>query len=404
MGNLTLNGATSGQITIAPPAVAGTNTLTLPAATGTVLTTAGGQTVSGNTTVSGTVVMGSQFTMRNKILNGAMVIDQRNAGASITPTTNQYGVDRWTFNASAASKFTAQQVTDAPTGFGYSIKMTSSSAYTVGAGELFATMQAIEGFNFYDLCFGTASAKTVTISFWVKSSLTGTFGGSLSNYAQNRFYPFTYTISSANTWEQKTVTITGDTSGTWVGASSAGAAYLWFSIGAGSSLSQAAGSWTSSSGYSATGATSVVGTNAATWQVTGVQLEIGTAATPFEYRNYQQELAMCQRYYCKTYDTTTVPGTATQAGSISSNVSATWNYAPAGTWYFPVAMRTQPTITIYSTQNANTTGVVTADVTDGAGTSLNLGVSSVFIRRNNNSAGVAAGADMRAHATASAEL
>lgn len=335
---------------------------------------------SGNGTFAGTSVMSSPYTMRNKIINGAMVIDQRNAGASVTPTNGQYGVDRWQFNASAASKFTAQQVTDAPTGFGYSIKMTSSSAYTAGASELFATMQPIEGFNFYDLCFGTASAKTITISFWVKSSLTGTFGGSLSNYAQNRFYPFSYTISSANTWEQKTVTITGDTSGTWVGASSAGAAYLWFSIGAGSSLSQAAGSWTSSSGYSATGATSVVGTNGATFYITGVQLERGTVATPFEYRNYQQELAMCQRYYEMSYDIGVAPGTA----SNTSGVTAAAIFGLSGVVstglimsIFKVTKRATPTITLYSPNNGASGNVYQFGAANNkAGASQYIGMNS----------------------------
>jgi hypothetical protein len=352
---LKLNGSTSGYVIVDAPAVAGTNTLTLPAVTDTVTTNAATQTLSnktlssptitgtatstGDISTTGTVVMGSSF-LRNRIINGAMVIDQRNAGASVTPASpaGTYGCDRWNFNMSAASKFTAQQVADAPSGFAYSNKLTSSSAYTVGAGEVFATMQPIEGFNFYDFAFGTASAKTVTVSFWVKSTLTGTFGGSLSNYAQTRFYPFSYVINSANTWEQKSITITGDTSGTWVGASNAGAAYLWFSIGAGSSVSQAAGSWTSSSGYSATGAVSVVGTNAATWQITGVQLEQGSVATPFERQLYGQELALCRRYCYTIFGNSSYE---TQFGIFTQQGTNTAYWIQVN----PVLMRASPTVT-----------------------------------------------------------
>ena len=225
MGNLTLNGATSGQITLAPTAVAGTNTITLPAATGTVLTTAGGQTVSDNTTVSGTVVMGTPFTMRNKIINGAMVIDQRNAGASVTPSSGAYTLDRWAVEMTQSSKFSIQQNAGSvtpPTGFSNYLGATSLSAYSVTSTDYFVIGQAIEGFNCADLAFGTASAQTITLSFWVRSSLTGTFGGTLLSNAATRNYVFSYTVSSANTWEQKTITITGDTTGTWLTNNGAG--------------------------------------------------------------------------------------------------------------------------------------------------------------------------------------
>jgi hypothetical protein len=145
-------------------------------------------------------------------------------------------------------------------------------------------------------------------------------------------------------------------------------------------------------------------TSSATFYITGVQLEPGTVATPFERRSFGAELALCQRYFAKTYDTGTVPGTVTSAGAISTNVNGAWVYAPSGTWCFPVAMRTQPTITLYSTANANTTGVSTADFTDGAATTFSQGASAVSIRRNNVSTGVSSGVDMKSQATASAEL
>jgi len=238
---------------------------------------------------------------RNRIINGDMRIDQRNDGASVTASTtgtNVYLVDRWCYNVSQASKFTAQQNAGSvtpPSGFTNYLGFTSSSAYSVPSGDYLVSGQILEGFNTADLGWGTAGAQSVTLSFWVRSSLTGTFGGALSNSAQNRSYPFSYTISAANTWEQKTVTIAGDTSGTWLTTNGIGVR-LWFGLGVGSTYSGTAGSWSGSTFLSATGATSVVGTNGATFYITGVQLEAGSVATPFERRDYGRELIMCQRY------------------------------------------------------------------------------------------------------------
>ena len=228
---------------------------------------------------------------RNRIINGDMRIDQRAASV----TTGAYTVDRWEYQTSAASKFTIGQNTAAPTGFVNSLLATSSSAYSVAAGDYFSVQQKIEGTNTADLAWGTASAKTVTLSFYVRSSLTGTFGGSIKNSAVNRSYPFSYTISAANTWEQKSITIPGDTSGTWLTTTGIGM-NVCFSLGAGSTFSGTAGAWAAAEYFTATGATSVVGTNGATFYITGVQLEAGSVATPFERRSYGQELALCQRY------------------------------------------------------------------------------------------------------------
>jgi len=275
----------------------------------------------GNVTFTNTAVMSSSF-LRNRIINGDMRIDQRNAGAEVNPAVSGiYYVDRWLANSSAASKFkigqNAGSVTP-PVGYKNYLGLTSLSAYSVGAGEYFGTTQIIEGFNVADLGWGAAGAATVTLSFWVRSSLTGTFGGSLANSGYSRSYPFTYTISAANTWEQKTVTVAGDTSGTWLTTNGAGL-ILTLSIGSGSTLSGAAGAWASAAYTSATGATSVVGTSGATFYVTGVQLEVGTVATPFERQIYNAQLAQCQRYYEKSYEQSVVPGTASSVGYSSMN-------------------------------------------------------------------------------------
>lgn len=239
----------------------------------------------------------TQYGNRNKILNGAMVLDQRNGGSSVTPTDGQYVLDRWRAGVSTASKFSVQQSSVAPAGFSFSTLCTSLSAYSVGTNDNFEVMQFIEGFNAADLAWGTSDAKTVTLSFWVRSSLTGTFGGTLNNSAFDRSFPFSYTISTANTWEYKTITVEGDTSGTWIGATNGTGIVVSIGLGAGTGRSDTAGSWYGSTLYNATGAVSLVGTNAATLYFTGVQLEAGDTATGFEHRSYGDELAKCMRYY-----------------------------------------------------------------------------------------------------------
>ena len=233
---------------------------------------------------------------RNRIINGDMRIDQRNAGASVTPN-NSYTFDRWQGQNSQTSKYTVQQTTTSASFFTKALLVTSSSAYSVISSDYFFLNQPVEAFNTDDIAYGTASAKTTTLSFWVRSSLTGTFGGSVRNYAVDRSYPFSYTITSANTYEYKTITIPGDTSGTWVAGTNSVGLYLVFCFGAGSSFLSTANAWAAGNFVGPTGQTSVVGTSGATFYITGVQLELGTVATPFERRSYGQELALCQRYY-----------------------------------------------------------------------------------------------------------
>jgi len=291
---------------------------------------------SGNVSFGGTAAMSSSF-LRNRIINGDMRIDQRNDGAEVNPAvTSAYYLDRWEAVSTVASKFKIGQNAGAvtpPTGYSNYIGLTSLSAYTVGASESYAVRQIIEGLNISDFAWGTASATTVTLSFWVRSSLTGTFGGSLRNSGATRSYPFTYTISVANTWEQKTVTIAGETSGTWLATNAAGI-YLTFSIGTGSTFSGTAGAWAAANYISATGATSVVGTSGATFYITGVQLEVGTVATPFERQIYSNQLAQCQRYYYRA----TAAGTSRIFGNGYVTTSTVADY----TTPFPVTMRDEP--------------------------------------------------------------
>jgi hypothetical protein len=240
------------------------------------------------------------FGFKNRIINGAMMIDQRNAGASVSTTaTTAYTVDRFAYFATQASKFTVQQNAGSvtpPLGFVNYLGVTSSSAYSVISSDNFGLKQVVEGNNIADFNWGTANAQPVTLSFWVRSSITGTFGGSLLSIAANRSYPFTYTISASNTWQQITVSVPAITSGSWNTNNNEGVQVV-FGLGVGSTLSGTAGSWATGIYTSATGATSVVGTNGATFYITGVQLEKGSTATSFDYRPYGTELALCQRYY-----------------------------------------------------------------------------------------------------------
>ena len=284
-------------------------------------------------TTGGILGAGNASIMKNRIINGAMVIDQRNAGASVTPTSANYTLDRWYADLTQASKYSVQQNAGSvtpPVGFTNYLGATSLAATSVGASDYFYLWQGVEGFNIADLGWGTANAKTVTLSFWVRSSLTGTFGGSLKNSANNRSYPYTYTISVANTWEQKSITIVGDTSGTWLTTNGLGVG-VHFGLGVGSTYSGTAGAWAGANYQSATGATSVVGTNGATFYITGVQLEVGSSATGFEYVNYQTSLANCQRYFQKV---SFLGGIASGGGS--ANMTSTYG----------VTMRAGPTVSL----------------------------------------------------------
>jgi len=271
------------------------------------------------------------LTGRNLIINGQMTIDQRNSGSSVTPTADQtYVLDRFGAGLSVASKFSLEQTTTVPVGFENSMKATVVSAYTPTSAQWFGFFHKVEGLNTAHLNFGTSDAKTLTLSFWVRSSVTGDYGFSLANSAQNRAYPVLYNISAADTWEHKTITIAGDTSGTWLTTNGIGFILLW-SLGAGSSYLQTANAWGTGLGLGTTGQTNWITNAAATFYITGVQLEVGETATPFEHEDYGITLAKCQRYYVK------------EAGTIyGSQYSGSSGFV--GLRSLPVTMRSSPTL------------------------------------------------------------
>ena len=323
--------------------------------------------------ISGSAVNALNPGMRNRIINGAMMIDQRFNGASNTNSTHTaqyYTIDRWmNQNFTNSGTFTSQQMNSAnssasnyesgsaPTGFINSMKITVGTANTnPSSTNSMGFGQAIEGLNVADLGFGTASAKTVTLSFWVKSSITGQFATVLYNYDGSRVYNTAVTINSANTWEYKTFTIPGDTTGTWYTNNNTG---MWFKIylSLGSSYQSSTTAWNAGLYYGLTGQTNFMGTSGNTFYITGVQLEAGTVATPFEFRHYGTELALCQRYlaYFGNYDQEYI-GTAF--------LYSTGTTGTTQSLVFPVRMRTKPTGLV-------TSGASNFAVSDGdSGTSL----------------------------------
>jgi hypothetical protein len=303
-----------------------------------------------------------------------MMIDQRNAGASVTPTSNVFGPDRWTPQLAQSSKFSYRQMesantsasnyesSSAPTGFTNSLKITSSSAYTPVTGDYMLIRQHIEGYNVADLDWGLATAKTVTVSFWVKSSLTGSHSFSVYNFDGSRSYPVLYTINTANTWEYKTIVIPGDTSGTWKKDSNIGIS-IAFSIGSGATYSGPSGAWASAWYPAATGAVPLIGTSSATLYITGVQFEKGTAASTFEFRSYQKELMLCQRYY-QLYTATSVEWIY--------NEDATTNHKWWQCYLTGATMRTTPSATFIGSWTGGTSGGLTGTIASMTATDISV--------------------------------
>jgi len=283
----------------------------------------------------------SSFGFKNRIINGAMVIDQRNAGASVTTNNNiAYGLDRWSFRGTYTTARTFSYVKDTtvyPTGFSSSLKITVGTSGAPATGDAFLFKQPIEGFNLSDLDYGLATAKTLTLSFWVRSSVTGTYGLEIVSYNSTgniiRGYGSSYTISSANTWEQKSIVITGDTAQALQTDNKISLTVL-FDLGSGSSrIAPAQNAWAASGDSESpavSGGVALIANAGATFYITGVQLEIGSTATSFDYRPYGTELALCQRYF---YAVGGVLGIA--AGSTDIRMPSV----------FPVQMRATPTVT-----------------------------------------------------------
>ena len=260
----------------------------------TITDASGGSTAS----INGLTPQASNMQPFNRIINGAQNINQR--GVSVT-SAGTYVTDRWQWdNNTSTATLTFAQSTVAPTGFTNSLGITVGTADTsIAAGDLIDFRHWIEGNNVADFGLGTASAVTFTVSFWVRSSIVGTYGASFRNSDAGRVYVSTFTINVANTWEQKTITVAGDTSGTWLTDNQRGLG-MNICLAGGSTYQTTAGSWTGAGNFRTTSAqANLAGTSGATFYITGVQLEAGSTASPFAHENYGDTLQKCKRYFVK---------------------------------------------------------------------------------------------------------
>jgi hypothetical protein len=329
---------------------------------------------------------------KNRIINGAMVIDQRNAGASLTNNgSSQYSVDRWRQNSSQASKFTVQQNAGSvtpPAGFTNYLGFTTTSAVTIASGDYFWFGTTVEGYNSADLNWGTANGKTVTVSFWAYASIVGSYtlllkpGGGAYSYATS------FSLTTANTWQYITVTIPPLTTGGAINTTNGTGIQVNFSLGMGSTYyTSTANTWVSGDFYALNGTVNTISTAGATFYITGVQLEVGSTATSFDYRPYGTELQLAQRYFEKSFSVSKVPdgslGSSIYASSFSDQSNnAVYNYK------LSVEKRANPTITFYlgngtsgsfsyvrSGGTSTATPTVHENTTTGVNFYLNIGAS-----------------------------
>ena len=282
---------------------------------------------------------------RNLIINGAMQVAQRGTSFS-SLTASQYCLDRFSVDIGGGGAITVAQSTTTPEDFKNSTSLTVATAdSSIAAGDAYRITHAIEGQNVSQLNWGTSDAKSVTLSFWVRSSVTGTYGLGFANSAETENYIAEYNISSANTWEYKTITIEGRTSGTWLDTNGIGLGIRW-DLGSGTNYNGTAGSWqtTGSKVYRTSSCVNWIANVGATFYLTGVQLEVGdlSTATPFEHRSYGDELARCQRYYfILTNDGDTT--------NYMTGVVETSNQAALTGVIFPTTMRAVPTASLLGT-------------------------------------------------------
>ena len=345
-------------------------------------------------------LIGSQSSLsnRNMIINGAAVIDQRNGGSSVTPTSSAYTLDRWLANVTAASKYSVQQSTVAPDNFTNSFLITSTSAYTPVSGDYMSFQTRIEANNIAHVGWGSSAAKTVTLSFWVRSSLTGTFGGSFYFPASTvRTHPFSYTINSANTWEYKTVNIVGDTVTNTAPTGNNLYVIVQWALGAGSTYQTGTSGWQNGNYVAPSGVVDLVATSGATLYITGVQLEVGEQATPFEHRSFGDELARCQRYYEKSYNQADSPATTTSTNSLGRQIDD--GSIQRDGIDFQIIKRANPTVTIYNPTTGSTGSIRTNANVDYSATVFAIGENRAIVYYT-----PASGEFLFFHFTADAEL
>jgi len=265
---------------------------------------------------------------RNLIINGSQIVDQRNATVTAAGT---FVTDRFKHENNSSSDASVQQVSEAPDTFKNSLKLTTTATKTPSGSTYAGLTTRIEGQDTVSIGLGTTSCKQFTVSFWVRSTKIGTYSISFKNSGANRVYLAEYTISAANTWEYKTLTIPAITTGTWNTDNSTGMIITWWL--AGTASEGTAGSWLTSNANMSTNQVNLFDATSATWQITGIQLEVGSIATPFEHRSYGEELALCQRYFYAHQARSNYIMTAAATGEAIISI------------FFPCRMRTNPSMT-----------------------------------------------------------
>ena len=293
---------------------------------------------------------------KNMVINGDMRISQRVGTTATTTGSGTFVLDRMRWENGNSGSTTAQQVTDAPPGFHNSMKITVTGTDTsIAAGEYSYFRHVIEGNNMNHLEWGSPNAKTVTLSFWAKSSIVGDHGGSLWNDAFNRSFPFNYRINVANTWEYKSITVPGCTDGVWQTGTARGMNIGFVQL-SGSTYTGPPGQWNSTGDIAPTSHVNLLATNGATLYITGIQLEVGKNATEFEHRSYGEELALCQRYYQNSFHQSSgkYPGNTDNDNGM---IQTCWSDGNSPFGMFPTPMRAQPTVTLRQ-RGTNNTGKV----------------------------------------------
>jgi len=316
---------------------------------------------------------------KNMVNNGGMTISQRYGGSSSTPSNNKHTLDQMRYDMSQSDKFAVKQVTNSPSGFSHSMRVTSAASTSPGSSDYFLLQTFIEGTNSARLGWGTSNAQTVTLSFYVKSSIAGIYACGIRNQAYDRGITQTYEIKYPDTWERKTVTFPGDTSGTWLTTTNSGLK-INFDLGSGSGFEAAStGTWLGTNDFITSNSVKLLETNGAQWYITGIQLETGRVATPFEHRGFREELAQCQRYYCKSYNYETSPGTDTMIGSRWGR-----NYDPTDSRSanvavvpFPTTMRATPNVTFRGI-HTGTTGKWTTGSSNPNASNTDYDVNSIY--------------------------
>ena len=277
------------------------------------------------------------LTGRSMLINGAFQIWQRGTSAITVSGDDDFTADRFKGWANGGGTFTVEQSTDVPNNeFEFSAKLTNTATdSSVAAGDDYRWATDIEGYNVSPLAYGSSDAKKATLSFWVKSSLAGTYCGAFYSTTASRHYIYEYTISSADTWEYKTITIDGDTTGSWNRTNGNGLRIYW-GFGSGSDVQGTADAWAAGEKWETTNQAAWIGSASATFFITGIKLEVGQTATPFEHRSYGDELARCQRYYYRIQE-----GVVYQRFGIASCQNSNNSNA---TIHLPVSMKTQPSL------------------------------------------------------------